>query len=115
VRKRWIQIRTENGPELVPADEYTSTTEARKGPFVFGDIQPYQAITGDMQGKWITSRSQHKAFLRRNNLVEVGNEKAYFTKYGGKSPDNPNLISERKHEERVCESIVKNLQRLQSR
>jgi len=23
---------------------------------------------------WITSRSQHREFLRRNNFVEVGNE-----------------------------------------
>ena len=112
MRKRWIQVRTENGPELVPADEYTG---ARKGPFVMGDIEPYKAITGDMEGKWITSRSKHKDYLRRNGLVEVGNEKTYFTKYGGMSPDNPNLVSDRKREEQICQNLTQNIQKLRSR
>jgi hypothetical protein len=112
VRKRWIQDKKTG--KLIPADEYTARSE-RKGPAVHGDIQPYRAITGDMQGKWITSRSKHREFLRRNDLVEVGNEKDYFTRYGGKSPDNPALQSERKHEEQVCRSLVKNLERLKSR
>ena len=114
MRKTWRQIKTPDGPKLVPLDEYTAKSE-RKGPAVFGDITPYQAITGDMQGKWITSRSQHRDFLRRNNLVEVGNEKDYFTRHGGKSPDNPTLQPERKHEEQICQSLAKNLERLKYR
>lgn len=39
---------------------------------VVPDIQPYKAVAGDQ--RWITSRSQHRQFLRENNLVEVGNE-----------------------------------------
>ncbi len=115
MHKRWIQVKTPDGPKLVPADEYTQRQEARKGPFVHGDIEPYRAITGDMQGEMITSRSQHKEFLRRNDLVEVGNEKAYFTRHGGKSPDNPNLLSEKRHEEQICQSLTKNLERLRSK
>jgi hypothetical protein len=41
------------------------------GPFLMADIEPYQ----NMKDRgWITSRSQHREFLRRNNFVEVGNE-----------------------------------------
>jgi len=82
-----------------------------RGHVILDDIEPYRAITGDMEGKMITSRSKHRAFLQRNKLIEVGNEKDYFTKNDGKSPDNPNLMSERQHEEQICQSIVKNLQR----
>jgi hypothetical protein len=38
----------------------------------FGDIKPYIAIGGDMAGKPITSRNQHRQFLKRNKLVELG-------------------------------------------
>lgn len=109
MRKRYVQVRTDQGHKLVPIEEYE---RPRKGPFVLGDIEPYQAVTGDMAGKWITSRSEHREFLRRNNLIEVGNEKAYMTRNGGKSPDNPTLVSERKHEERICQSLMKNLEQL---
>lgn len=61
----------------------------RKGPYVMGDIEPYIAVGGDMAGKPITSRSRHREFLNRNKFTEVGNEKEYFFKHNGKSPDNP--------------------------
>ena len=41
---------------------------------IIGDITPYVATTGDQMGKVIGSRQEHKAFLKRNKLVEVGNE-----------------------------------------
>ena len=41
------------------------------GLSVMRDIEPYQ----NMKDRgWITSRSQHREFLRSNNFVEVGNE-----------------------------------------
>ena len=46
-------------------------------PMVIADIQPYQAMAVDVAtGKppVITSRSQHRDFLKRNGYVEVGNE-----------------------------------------
>jgi len=36
------------------------------------DIQPYVAKAGDMAGKVIGSRVEHKRFLKRNKLVELG-------------------------------------------
>ena len=45
-------------------------TPARVSP----DISPYIAVAGDMAGKPITSRKQHREFLKRNRFTEVGNE-----------------------------------------
>jgi hypothetical protein len=60
-----------------------------KSARVFGDIEPYKAVGGDVAGQMITSRSHHREFLRRNNFIEVGTEKNYFFKHNGKSHDNP--------------------------
>jgi putative FmdB family regulatory protein len=38
------------------------------------DIAPYQAVAGDVAGQYITSRREHREFLKRNRFVEVGNE-----------------------------------------
>lgn len=38
------------------------------------DIAPYIAVGGDMAGKPITSRREHREFLKRNRFTEVGNE-----------------------------------------
>lgn len=46
-------------------------------PRVISDIEPYQAVASDIAtGKppHITSRSQHREFLKRNGYVELGNE-----------------------------------------
>lgn len=55
----------------------TGTVRERKGPYVFGDIKPYQTV-GPEAGKWITGRAQHRDYLRRHGLTEVGNERKYF-------------------------------------
>jgi hypothetical protein len=49
----------------------------RKTPYVIDDIKPYQVI-GPEYGKVIGSRSQHREYLRKHDLIEVGNEKKYF-------------------------------------
>ena len=44
---------------------------------IIGDIQPYQAMGTDIatgSAPRITSRSQHREYLRRNNYTEIGNE-----------------------------------------
>ena len=102
---------------LIPTDKWLAKygTQETLPDRIIGEFKPYQPVTGDMQGKWITSRRQHREFLKRNNLVEVGNEKAYMTRYGGMTADNPNLVSDEKREEQICQSLVKNLERLRSR
>ena len=47
------------------------------GPFLMGDIEPYQNMK---DFGWIQSRSQHKEFLRKHNLIEVGNEQNHIFK-----------------------------------
>jgi hypothetical protein len=44
------------------------------------DIQPYVAKAGDMAGKVIGSRVEHKRFLKRNRLVELGDAPIADTK-----------------------------------
>lgn len=46
----------------------------------FGDIKPYVATAGDMAGKPITSRNEHRQFLKRNRLVELGDAPVKSTK-----------------------------------
>jgi len=52
-------------------------SQKRVGPYVIGDIEPYQAV-GPEAGTVITSRSHHREYLKRHNLIEVGNERKYF-------------------------------------
>lgn len=59
-----------------------------KSHYVITDIEPYKAVAGDMAGKWIKSRKEHREFLKRNGFIEVGNEHRPFFEYGGKSRDN---------------------------
>lgn len=60
-----------------------------KSARVWNDIDAYQTVGGDKPGTWISSRSRHREYLKRNNCIEVGNEKDYFFKHGGKTPNNP--------------------------
>ena len=63
--------------ELGKMVETTREQGASKAPAVWGDIKPYQVV-GPEYGKWITSRSKHREYLRKHNLIEVGNEKKYL-------------------------------------
>jgi len=103
--------------ELIELHEWLAkygepTTRAH---YVQPDLKPYVAVAGDMAGRVITSRRAHREFLRRNNLQEVGNEKAYMTRNGGMSDDNPNLMSNKQREERICQSLNQQLARLRNR
>ena len=46
---------------------------AKEGPpLIASDIQPYRSM---IDGRMITSRSQHRSHLRAHGCIEVGNEK----------------------------------------
>ncbi len=49
----------------------------QKGHFVIRDIKPYQVV-GPEYGKVISSRSHHREYLRKHDLIEVGNERKAF-------------------------------------
>lgn len=53
--------------------EFVERKRDRKGRFhyVVPDIAPYKSM---IDGRMITSRSQHRAHLAENNCVEVGND-----------------------------------------
>ncbi len=61
--------------------EHPHTVKRVISPCVgYGDIEPYIAVGGDMMGKPITTRDQHRKFLKRNKLVELGNDPIKSTK-----------------------------------
>lgn len=60
--------------------EYGSRSYERVAPDVMGDIEPYQSM---VDGKWITSRSQHRTHLKDHGCVEVGNDSALARKPQG--------------------------------
>tara|TARA_R110000765_G_scaffold166988_2_gene271920 strand:- start:225 stop:464 length:240 start_codon:yes stop_codon:yes gene_type:complete len=60
-------------------NQWTSAETLKKdrtdsGPFVISDIDEYRAI-GLPGAPMIGSRSQHRAELRRHNMIEIGNER----------------------------------------
>ena len=104
--------------QVIPLSEWNEKYGEKKRNaswYAIEDIKPYIAVTGDMQGKVISGRKAHRDFLRRNKLVEVGDEKSYMTKNGGMTDDNPNLKSDKQYEDEVCRSLMTNLNRLKSR
>lgn len=63
--------------QLVPKDEYYSTSEVN-APMVQADIAGYKSM---VTGEWIGSRSTHRQHLKEHRLLEIGNEtKAHLTK-----------------------------------
>lgn len=58
-----------------PSHCFDNMTRVIAAPRVIRDIEPYQAMGVDIEtGKapMITSRSQHRDYLKRNGYVEVG-------------------------------------------
>lgn len=54
-------------------------------PMVAADIQPYRATAVDVatgRAPVINSRSDHRAFLKRNGYIEVGNEMGFGRRPG---------------------------------
>lgn len=82
---------------------------------VIPDIEPYVAVAGDMAGKVIRSRKEHREFLRRNNFEEIGNERDYMTRNNGMSDDNPYLVPDRIKEERIWQMMKKTEEQLRNR
>lgn len=57
---------------------YTEMTRVIVAPRVMSDIEPYQAMGMDVatgKAPMISSRSQHREYLKRNGYVEVGTDR----------------------------------------
>jgi hypothetical protein len=104
---RYIQIKTDDGYEMVPADDFVRPP--RKAPYVWSDLKAYRPVAGPeavpfMRGdrkncRPIDGRKQHRDFLRRNDFVEVGDQFAPSTllKTNGKTQENYDRTHNRKH------------------
>lgn len=60
-----------------PSHCFDAMTRVIVAPRIVSDIEPYQAMGTDIAtGKkpMISSRSQHRDYLKRNGFVELGNE-----------------------------------------
>lgn len=91
MRRRFIQ--QADGSLLEVDKDYQPVSE---GTMVMPDIQPYQAMAIDCKtgvAPVIKSRSEHREFLKRNGLVEIGNEvKAHLAQRERKElPKDPRL------------------------
>lgn len=79
--------------------------EPKKGPMVIKDIEGYTTAAGDIANNgervYINSRSEHKAFLRRNNYVEVGNDYDKRQVDEGKQRVSANTITRQERVERI--------------
>ena len=65
-RMRWIYV----DGVAIPADEYTQ--ERQPMHYIMPDIQPYRSMA---DGTVVEGRRQHREMLKRNNCIEIGNEK----------------------------------------
>jgi hypothetical protein len=102
--------------ELISLDAWLDKYGRRSRPgHIIPDIEPYVAVAGDMAGKVIGSRKEHREFLRRNNFEEIGNEKDYMTRNGGMSDDNPNIQSDRAREEKLWQTLKQTEEMLRNR
>jgi hypothetical protein len=70
--------------KLVPKDEYYQRQDIN-APMVIGDIQPYQSM---IDGRMITSRSQHRSHLKQHGMIEIGNETKHLTNKPRQTNDN---------------------------
>ena len=59
----------------VPPAHPHALTRHVSAVYGYGDIKPYIATAGDMAGKQICSRVDHRNYLKRNKLVEFGTTK----------------------------------------
>lgn len=64
--------------------EVGAVTQERFGPDVMPDIAPYKSM---IDGRMITSRSQHREHLRDNGCFEIGNETAQAMRQYDNLPD----------------------------
>jgi len=64
--------------------EVINEVRERRTLHFMDDLKPYRVV-GPEYGKLITGRSQHREYLRKHNLDEVGNERKYII--GGDEPE----------------------------
>ena len=94
--KTYRQVRNPDGT-LGLVDTTDWKRPPRKAPYVRGDLPDYMPMggpeaqkffAGDPSAKMIGGKKDHREYLKRNDFVEVGNEKKPFVEFGGKTKEN---------------------------
>ena len=71
--KKGLLAEYEHGELVYLRKDYEPPNQSELArPMVIRDIEPYQNM---IDGKMISGRAEHREFLRRNNCIEIGNEK----------------------------------------
>lgn len=65
--------------------------DTRVAPDVMPDIKPYKSM---IDGRLITSRSQHREHLKAHGMVEVGNDSSLKAQYKGMPDTTPHKRKE---------------------
>lgn len=91
IRGRWVYD-PETFMVLIPVEQYLRRVKQAKGmakfrsdfpcPQVMRDIEPFRNVAVD--GKEISSRSQKREMIKRNNLIEIGTEFKKTSRGGSK-------------------------------
>src|SRR5688572_4097589 len=97
----WVRI---SETRLRWVDETKPQKQKARSHYIIPDIEPYKAVGGDMAGKYITSRSQHREFLKRNGFEEVGND-------SGQSIERDRRDSERTRDKRLRDELARHISR----
>jgi len=66
------RIQDRDGFPLLNQSQFARTPEELCKPYIMSDIPEYKNM---LNGAMITTRDAHREFLKKNNLVELGNEK----------------------------------------
>lgn len=97
MRKRYVQKREDGKLVMVDATDWVAPP--RKTPYVMTDLKDYMPVAGpeaqkfltrDPDRKMISGRKAHREYLKKNGLIEVGNEKKPFVEHSGKTRENHN-------------------------
>ncbi len=70
-----------NGKLIFSSQHEEEKREA--GYAILGDIRPYQSM---VDGTYIEGRKQHREHLKRNGLIEIGNETKHLKAFGDYKP-----------------------------
>jgi hypothetical protein len=93
-KQEWLEMWKLSGEAGEAAWNEKQSMHTRGSHIIIPDIQPYKSV---VTGEVINSRKQHREYLKRNDLVELGNEK-------GRPKEIPDVPGRR---EAIVESLRK--------
>lgn len=67
-----IEVYRPMADHRIPPEHPHPVSRVITAPYAIADIPPYKAVTGDKAGQEVRGRKQHREFLKRNRLIEVG-------------------------------------------